>query len=111
MTDTNDANVTPAAKPASKRPHKMARQPKREETTHAVTAAEGEPAKRRSKADLILGMLARPEGASLGQLVSATGWLPHTTRAALTGLKKKGHSVISEKLDGARRYRIGSRAA
>jgi hypothetical protein len=26
----------------------------------------------------------------LGELVEATGWLPHTTRAALTGLRKKG---------------------
>jgi hypothetical protein len=33
------------------------------------------------------------------------GWLPHTTRAALTGLKKKGHTVTSTKADGVRTYR------
>ena len=37
---------------------------------------------------------------------AATGWLPHTTRAALTGLKKKGHAVTSTKTDGARTYRL-----
>ena len=55
----------------------------------------------------MLGLLKRPEGASIDQLVAATGWLPHTARAALTGLKKKGHKVASEKLDGQTRvYRV-----
>ena len=43
----------------------------------------------------------------IAQLVAVTGWLPHTTRAALTGLKKKGHVVTSEKLEGEGRvYRV-----
>jgi len=33
------------------------------------------------------------------------------TRAALTGLKKKGHMLISEKTDGIRRYRIDGAGA
>ena len=33
----------------------------------------------------------RKTGATLDDLVEATGWLPHTTRAALTGLRKKGY--------------------
>lgn len=111
MTDKNDAIVTPATKPVTKRQRKMAREPKGGETEYVVTTAEFEPTKRQSKADLILGMLARPEGASIEQLVSATGWLPHTTRAALTGLRKKGHSLVSEKLDGVRCYRIGGGVA
>jgi hypothetical protein len=44
-----------------------------------------------SKQALILSMLQRKGGASIADLVSATGWLPHTTRAALTGLRKRGH--------------------
>ena len=48
----------------------------------------------------------RPAGATIDQLVAATGWLPHTTRAALTGLKKKGHVLTSEKREEqARVYR------
>lgn len=61
-----------------------------------------------SKALLVLEMLQQPEGATLEQMVAATGWLPHTTRAMLTGLRKKGHAVTSEKLDGVRTYRVSA---
>ncbi len=64
--------------------------------------------KKSTKIELVLGMLRRAEGATLDQMVEATGWLPHTTRAALTGLKKKGHVVASEKLDGVRTYRVAA---
>jgi len=64
------------------------------------------PAPAPTKRGIILGLLARPGGASLDEMVTATGWLPHTTRAMLTGLKKKGHVLISEKVDGVRRYRV-----
>ena len=46
-----------------------------------------------TKASMVLDLLRRDDGATLADLVQATGWLPHTTRAALTGLKKKGHVV------------------
>ena len=39
---------------------------------------------RGTKQNLIISLLQREDGASLGQLVEAAGWLPHTTRAALT---------------------------
>jgi DNA-binding IclR family transcriptional regulator len=35
-------------------------------------------------------MLTKDKGATLAALVEATGWLPHTTRAAMTGLRKRG---------------------
>jgi len=38
----------------------------------------------------VIEMLSRSGGASLADLIAATGWLPHTTRAALTGLRKRG---------------------
>jgi len=58
-----------------------------------------------SKQDQLAALLVRDEGASLDQLIAATGWLPHTTRAALTGLKKKGYAISSDKVDGLRTYR------
>ena len=58
-----------------------------------------------SKQDRLAALLVRDEGASLDQMVAATGWLAHTTRAALTGLKKKGYIVSSDKIDGLRTYR------
>ncbi|MFO1240584.1 MAG: DUF3489 domain-containing protein [Sphingomonadaceae bacterium] len=63
-----------------------------------------------TKRDTVLALLARPHGASLDEMVAATGWLPHTTRAMLTGLKKKGHVLASEKIDGVRRYRVAAEA-
>ncbi|MEM6423192.1 MAG: DUF3489 domain-containing protein, partial [Pseudomonadota bacterium] len=66
---------------------------------------------RRSKLDQIVEHLARPEGASLADLVALTGWQPHSVRGALAGsLKKKGVAVIAEKIDGERRYRLGAPA-
>jgi len=46
-----------------------------------------------SKQALVVEMLRKEDGASLNALIEATGWLPHTTRAALTGLRKRGYSV------------------
>ena len=63
-------------------------------------------AKPQTKQALLLAMLKRQEGATLAQLVEATSWLPHTTRAALTGLRKKGHVITASKVDGISVYRI-----
>ena len=38
-----------------------------------------------TKLALAVGLIRRDHGATLAELVAATGWLPHTTRAALTG--------------------------
>jgi hypothetical protein len=38
-------------------------------------------------------------------MTDATGWLPHTVRAALTGLKKKGYGIHSDKVGDVRTYR------
>lgn len=59
-----------------------------------------------SKQALVVDLLKRDGGASLAELVEATAWLPHTTRAALTGLRKRGLAVTSEKVEGTTRYQI-----
>ncbi len=60
-----------------------------------------------SKKALVLALLQRPGGATLEEIVTATGWLPHTTRAALTGIRKKGVGVERSKgEDGLSKYRI-----
>jgi hypothetical protein len=62
-----------------------------------------------SKQALIIKMLSRKSGATLEALVEATGWLPHTARAALTGLRKRGYTVLLERQDGKpSHYRIAS---
>jgi hypothetical protein len=57
-----------------------------------------------SKTDRVLEMLRGEEGASLDELVAATGWLPHSARAALTGLRKKGHAIERRKVEDVTRY-------
>ena len=56
----------------------------------------------------VIELLRRGDGATLAELVAATGWLPHTTRAALTGLRKRGYAVGIDRADKARGsvYRI-----
>jgi hypothetical protein len=64
-----------------------------------------------SKISQVVALLRCGQGATLAELVGTTGWLPHTTRAALTGLKKKGHVIAKAKVDGVIRYTITEAAA
>jgi hypothetical protein len=66
------------------------------DTKQIATEAEAV-ADRPSKAKLVLSLLQREQGATLDELIKATGWLPHTTRAALTGIRKKGHDIARGK--------------
>ena len=40
----------------------------------------------------VIELLQRGDSATLAELIADTGWLPHTTRAALTGLRKRGYA-------------------
>lgn len=66
---------------------------------------------RPNKQDTVLEMMRRSDGAALGDIVDATGWLPHTARAALTGMRKKGHVIEKSKVDGGTRYSIKASAS
>jgi hypothetical protein len=63
-------------------------------------------AARPTKSAQVVGLLRRAQGATLAELVEATGWLPHTTRAALTGLRKKGHAIAKDKRDDVTCYHL-----
>lgn len=57
----------------------------------------------------IIAMLQRPEGATVAEIVEATGWLAHTVRGSISGAlgKKLGLTVISTKEEKRGRvYRI-----
>ena len=65
-----------------------------------------------TKQGRVITLLGRDTGASLSELIAATGWLPHTTRAALTGLRHKGFVLDRDKrADGTTVYRITSAPA
>ena len=59
-----------------------------------------------SKTTAVIELLEREVGATLAELIAATSWLPHTTRAALTGLRKKGHAIERSKRGDETCYRI-----
>src|SRR6516165_5199929 len=46
-------------------------------------------AKRASKQDAVIAMLRRPEGATVDEVASATGWQRHTVRGVFSGTLKK----------------------
>src|SRR5277367_6017328 len=65
-----------------------------------------------TKLALVIEHLQRADGATIVDLTQATGWLPHTTRAALTGLRKRGYAVIRERIGaGASVYRVSDALA
>lgn len=66
-------------------------------------------AQKTTKLDLMVAKLKRKNGATIADLMAITGWQAHSIRGALAGaLKKKGHVILSEKIDGQRHYRIGA---
>src|SRR6266404_212407 len=50
-----------------------------------------------TKRALLIGMIERPEGASVAEIGQRLGWLPHTVRAAMTGLRHAGREVTRSK--------------
>jgi hypothetical protein len=74
-------------------PQRAGRPSRRDEKGTAIEQRLASTAAPRSgtKIDNVVKMLSRPEGATLEGIVKATGWLPHTTYAALTGLRKRGY--------------------
>ena len=64
-----------------------------------------------SKQARLIAMLMQPNGKSIDELSQAFGWLPHTTRAVISGLRKSGHVVTRAKSDaGQTVYRIETTA-
>lgn len=78
-------------------------------TTIANTseAAPSPPTPVPTKAATVIKLLSRGRGATMAELGSATGWQPHSVRAFLSGLRKKGTILAKEeRKDGERGYRI-----
>ena len=62
-----------------------------------------------TKQAMLIGILERPEGATIEEVIAATGWQAHTVRGAISGALKKrlGIAVTSVKVEGRGRvYRV-----
>lgn len=63
------------------------------------------------KLDQLIAVLGRDDGATIDELVAATGWQKHSVRGAMSGaLKRKGHAIASTKSEGVRRYKLVTKA-
>lgn len=58
-----------------------------------------------TKQSTVIAMLQRPEGATIAQICSATGWQAHTVRGTFAGAfkKKLGLQITSQKVQGSER--------
>lgn len=94
-------SVEPEAAPAKPRPAKYS-------IPKSVESRKSKPRGNTKQAEMIT-LLQRAKGATLDELVAATGWQAHTVRGAMSGaLKKKlGLTIESEKVEARGRvYRI-----
>ena len=111
---TKRAHVTPRKRrvaPGKPRSGKKAipsrKRPKSQKAAGQAKPATG--AREGSKAAKVLGLLRRPDGASLKELMKATGWLAHSVRGFLSGAvaKRIGFKLVSAKSEnGERRYSV-----
>ncbi|MFI4933793.1 MAG: DUF3489 domain-containing protein [Caulobacterales bacterium] len=62
----------------------------------------------KGKLGALVELLQRPDGATVEAMMAATGWQAHSVRGAMSGSLKKTFSftILSEKQDGTRVYRI-----
>ena len=78
------------------------------------TARAGVRAPRRTnKGDRLVRLLKAGAGRDIATLSRELGWQPHTTRAALTRLRRAGYTIekLPRQNDGGSRYRIASESA
>jgi len=66
-----------------------------------------------SKQDVVIAMLRQPEGATVDEVASVTGWRRHTVRGVFSGTLKKqlGLILASTKEERGRVYRIAEPAS
>ncbi len=64
-----------------------------------------------TKKALVEQLLKSDKGATIEEIAKKTSWQHHTVRGHLSILKKAGAEIISERVDGARYYRITEKVA
>jgi len=107
ISDSIDSSTTPApeaqrgkAKPKSTKKAKATNKPAAKKSTSSAGSA--------NKKAEVIALLKRPKGATLAEIMKATGWQPHTVRGFVSILGSKGGQKIesSKSADGERTYKI-----
>tara|TARA_R110000824_G_scaffold118960_8_gene271688 strand:+ start:1826 stop:2398 length:573 start_codon:yes stop_codon:yes gene_type:complete len=94
--EPDDANIAPAG--ATDAPTE---QPAPDTATETEAAPKARTPREGTKQATLIAMLRAPDGATIEEIMAATGWQSHTVRGAMAGaLKKKlGLEVTSEKVE------------
>ncbi|MDG1737509.1 MAG: DUF3489 domain-containing protein [Paracoccaceae bacterium] len=82
-------------------------------TEHRKSQGKARASRRTTKKDQLIKLLGTKSGADIATLSEKLGWQQHTTRAAMSGLRKAGYSIVGTKpaRGGLARYRIHSSPA
>ncbi len=82
-----------------------ARNPSDQPASRNVTMSATATKQQVTRQDQLAAMLFRRKGASIAQIIKAFGWQPHSARAAISGLRKRGIPVESSVENGKRIYK------
>jgi hypothetical protein len=94
-------------KAADKQKPAEAAPPVAEKTPAAKAGSEKRKLYANTKQALLVEMLSKKSGATIDAIASATDWLPHTSRAMISGLRKAGYKIETEPgKDGKAIYRV-----
>ena len=107
----DSANSKPAADAAKpKGARKLTKKAKRAKNWGRAKKPASKPrADRTNKKAQVIAMMKRAKGATLPEIMKATGWQPHTVRGFVSILGSKGGEKIesSKNASGERTYKIG----
>jgi len=100
----NAATDVPAAEPKPARKAKATKPAKATKTAKPAKTPKGAGT---SKKDTILALIGRKNGATLEEIMKATGWQKHSVRGAIATMGKTTKIESSKSESGARTYKAG----
>jgi hypothetical protein len=108
--ESENTSTSSAEAPTTKRPRKTKKAKPAKKASPAKKAAAKPKADRTNKKAEVIAMMKRAKGATLPEIIEATGWQPHTVRGFVSILGSKGGEKIdsSKNAAGERTYTIGN---
>ncbi len=102
---TNPPNTRKRRRPSHSKSRRATRPAGGNASRGKSTQQANTPVRAGTKQAKLIDMLKRADGASIAQMGAKTGWQPHSVRAALTGLRKRGAAIHAASRTGFRKRR------